>query len=156
MKMNDIQNHYEAFSEWLRTLKELKDDLWLVPISEGKWPVRAVIAHLLYWDRYSINERFPFFKEGAKLDKFPDFQKVNDQAAEYSKNVSKEKLLDELLSIRQQFVSMINQMNEDELEVAFHIGDHKLTIKDYFKDFIEHDLHHKEQVNRVIGQISSN
>ena len=154
--MDDILKHYESFSIWLTSLKEIKDESWKKPISEGKWPVGAVIAHLLFWDRYSLNERFPLFKDGAKLDRFPNFQQVNDEAAEYSKTVSKEQLLDELISVRQQFISMINQMNDDDLEISFQIGDHKLTIKDYFIDFVEHDLHHKEQVNHVIGQISLN
>ncbi|MBY0120894.1 DinB family protein [Bacillus sp. S/N-304-OC-R1] len=153
MSFQEIKNHHTSFSEWIKSLKDIDQEDWQQPISEGKWSVGAVIAHLLFWDKYSLNERFPFFKEGAKLNSFPDFQRVNDDAEEYSKKVSKEQVIDELLSIRTQLLSILEQMKEEELNTSFYIGDHQLTIKDYFKDFIEHDLHHKEQVVQAIGAV---
>lgn len=146
MNYQEIRNHYITFSEWLKSLKKIDNDQWIKPLSEGKWTVGAVISHLLYWDKYSLNERFPLFKEGAILERFPDFQKVNDQAEEYSKMVPKDQLLDELLQIRDEYISMIDKMKEEDLEISFQIGDHRLTIEDYFKDFVGHDIHHKDQV----------
>lgn len=153
MNRKEISNHYTTFSVWILSLKEIVQSDWQQPISEGKWTVGAVIAHLLFWDKYSINERFPFFKEGAKLESFSDFQKVNDDAEEYSKKVSKEQVIAELLSIRTQFLSMIEKMKEDELNISFYIGDHQLTIKDYFKDFMEHDQHHKNQIVQALSAV---
>lgn len=152
MNIKEISHHYTTFSEWIQSLKEIDQNDWEQPISEGKWTVGAVIAHLLFWDKYSINERFPFFKDGAKLESFPDFQSVNNDAEEYSKKVSKEQVITELLSVRTQFISMIEKMKEDDLTISFYIGDHQLTINDYFKDFMEHDQHHKDQVVQALSK----
>lgn len=155
MQLSEIINHYEMFSKWLESLKKINDEQWKGAIAEGKWSVAAVVGHILLWDQYSLKERFPYFKEGAKLSSFPDFQKINDQAVEYAnKQVSKDELIDELLAVRKQFLSLLDQMSEDILNTAFSIGDHELTMKAYFLDFVDHDLHHQEQVMKAIHENS--
>ncbi|QED47345.1 DinB family protein [Cytobacillus dafuensis] len=155
MKIQEIRNHYETFSEWLLSLKQLENGNWSQPLDEGKWSVGAVISHLLLWDKYSLEKRFPYFEEGARLERFPDFQSVNDKAEEYAMKVSKDELIDELLKIRNQFMSMLSEMSEEKLETSFFIGDHALSIKDYFKDFVEHDIHHQKQVMQSIETIAA-
>lgn len=151
MKLSEIISHYDMFSNWLESLKkEINDEKWNKAIAEGKWSVAAVIGHILLWDQYSLKERFPYFKEGAKLSSFPDFQKKNDQAAEYAERVSKEELINELLAVRKQFLSMLGLMSEEQLNTAFSIGEHELTVKAYFHDFIDHDLHHQHQIMKAI------
>ena len=151
MKKQDIITHYEAFSAWLESLRDLDQESWLKPVSAGKWPVAAVVAHLLFWDRYSLDERFPFFKEGAVLVSYPDFQSVNDAAGEYAKKHAQLEIIEELLSVRRQFLQMLEGMSEEKLDTAFKIGSTSLTMRDYFADFIEHDIHHKKQIMQVSG-----
>ncbi|WP_026583090.1 DinB family protein [Bacillus sp. J33] len=151
MKKQEMMTHYESFALWLESLKMLDQKTWEKPVSEGKWPVAAVVAHLLFWDRYSIQERFPYFKEGAELDSFPDFQSVNDAAREYAEKQEQCAVIDELLAIRKQYLKMLSSMTEQNLDTAFKIGSHSLTVRDYFADFIEHDLHHKKQIMQAAG-----
>lgn len=151
MKKQDIIKHYESFSLWLESLKKLEQYSWQQPVSEGKWPVAAVVTHLLFWDRYSLKERFPLFKEGAELESFPDFQSVNDAAKEYAEKHDQIEIIDELLAVREQFLKMLGNMTEENLDILFMIGKHSLTIRDYFIDFIEHDLHHKKQIMEATG-----
>ncbi|MDP4169888.1 MAG: DinB family protein, partial [Bacillota bacterium] len=114
--------------------------------------IAAVVTHLLFWDRYSFSERFPFFQEGASLTPFPDFQKVNDEAANYAHSgISKNEIINELLIVREQYIKLLNELTEEQLEISFTIGSHLLTIRDYFKDFVEHDLHHKQQIEKALG-----
>ncbi|MDM5226431.1 DinB family protein [Cytobacillus sp. NJ13] len=151
MKKQDIITHYESFSVWLESIKDLSRENWLKPVSAGKWPVSAVISHLLFWDKYSLEERFPFFNEGAVLESYPDFQSVNDAAGEYAKKHAQLEIIEELLSVRRQFHRMLEGMSEEELDTAFKIGSTSLTVRDYFADFIEHDIHHKKQVMQAAG-----
>ncbi|MBX9972193.1 DinB family protein [Cytobacillus firmus] len=151
MKKQDIITHYESFSVWLESIKDLSRENWLKPVSAGKWPVSAVISHLLFWDKYSLEERFPFFKEGAVLESYPDFQSVNDAAGEYAKKHAQLEIIEELLSVRRQFHRMLEGMSEETLDTAFKIGSTSLTVRDYFADFIEHDIHHKKQVMQAAG-----
>ncbi|MBS4189028.1 DinB family protein [Bacillus sp. FJAT-49705] len=155
MKIQEIRNHYELFSEWLQSLKQLEIGYWSQPLDEGNWSIGAVISHFLFWDKYSIEKRFPYFDEGARLDRFPDFQSVNDKAEEYAKKVSKNELIDELLKIRNQYLSMLSEITEEKLETSFFIGDHELSIKDYFVDFVEHDIHHQKQVIQAIETMAA-
>ncbi|MDF2039497.1 DinB family protein [Cytobacillus oceanisediminis] len=151
MKKQEIITHYESFSVWLESLKDLGQENWLKPVSAGKWPVSAVVAHLLFWDRYSLEERFPFFKEGSVLESYPDFQSVNDAAGEYAKKHAQLEIIEELLSVRRQFLRMLECMSEEKLDTAFKIGSTSLTVRDYFADFIEHDIHHKKQIMQAAG-----
>lgn len=153
MNLEEMKVHYKEFDGWIHSLKGLTDAEWKMPLGEGKWSVAAVVAHLLLWDQYSLEERFPYFKEGAELPSFPDFQSVNERAREYAENIaSKEEILDELLDVRAEFHKMLAGMDNEKLAVSFKISDHNMTVGTYIKDFIEHDIHHQQQVNQALGK----
>lgn len=136
-----------SFQEWLQSLNEIDDKVWFAPIAEGKWSSAAIISHLLFWDRHSFNERFPAFQQDALLEGFPNFQEVNNAAKEYAHSgVSKEQLIDEISKEREQYFQVIEKLDDKGLEVSFSIGDHRLTVGEYFIDFIGHDLHHQKQI----------
>lgn len=140
-----------SFQEWLQSLNEIDDKVWFAPIAEGKWSSAAIISHLLFWDRHSFNERFPAFQQDALLEGFPNFQEVNNAAKEYAHSgVSKEQLIDEISKEREQYFQVIEKLDEKGLEISFSIGDHRLTVGEYFIDFIGHDLHHQKQIIEAI------
>lgn len=156
MLKQEIINHYHEMNEWLQTLKKINETQWQMPIGEGKWSVAAVITHLLFWDRYSLKERFPLFLEGAKLEGFPDYQIINDSAKEYAEGSGmKDDIIEELLKIRLEFINLIEKYTEADLDISFTIGKHPLTIRDYFRDFVDHDSHHLKQIE-VVLLLSSN
>jgi uncharacterized damage-inducible protein DinB len=153
LNLEQMKIHYTEFDIWVNSLRDVTDTEWQMPLGEGKWSVAAVVAHLLFWDKYSLEERFPFFKEGAVLPSYPDFQGVNDRAREYAeKTATKEQVLDELLAIRKEYHKMLEQMDSEKLAVSFKISNHQLTIGEYFEDFIQHDIHHQKQVNQTLGK----
>jgi uncharacterized damage-inducible protein DinB len=152
MNIEQMKQHYREFDQWADSLRELTDDEWLKPLGEGKWSVAAVVAHLLLWDKYSLEERFPFFIEGAELPSYPDFQGVNDRARDYSEMASKEQVLDELAGTRKSYHELLEQMDSEKLAVSFKISTHALTVEEYLVDFIQHDQHHQKQVNDVLGR----
>ncbi|RSD28204.1 DinB family protein [Mesobacillus subterraneus] len=152
MNLEQLKQHYKEFDQWILSLKGLAENEWQKPVSEGKWSIAAVVAHLLFWDRYSLEERFPFFKEGAELPSYPDFQGVNDRAREYADTAGKEQILDELIEIRQKFHEMLEGLEEENLNVSFKIGKHGISIGQYFEDFAYHDLHHQKQVDQALGR----
>ncbi|CAM3761069.1 DinB family protein [Mesobacillus thioparans] len=157
LELQQIQKHYSEFDSWIQSLRNLDDSEWHKPLGEGKWTVAAVVSHLLFWDEFSLKERFPYFKEDAVLPSFPDFQDVNDRAREYAeKKASKDQILEELLAVRHQFREMLKKMDQDALAVSFKISDHQMTTGTYFADFIWHDLHHQKQVDAVLGRTIAN
>ncbi|WP_102262020.1 DinB family protein [Mesobacillus jeotgali] len=153
MNLEEIKQHYKEFDGWVHSLKGLSDAEWNKPLGDGKWSVAAVVSHLLFWDQYSLKERFPYFKEGAELPSYPDFQSVNERAREYAENTAtKEEILDGLLAVREEFHKMLEEMDNDKLAVSFKISEHHMTVGAYLIDFIQHDLHHQKQVDAALGR----
>lgn len=153
MNLEDMKQHYTKFDEWILSLKVLTETEWHMPIADGKWSVAAVVAHLLFWDQYSLKERFPYFKEGAELPSYPDFQSVNERALDYAENTAtKEEILDGLLAVRAEFHKMLEEMDDEKLAVAFKISNHQMTVGTYIIDFIQHDHHHQKQVDVTLGR----
>lgn len=147
MNKDEIREHYVNFQEWLQSLNEVDDKVWFAPIAEGKWSSAAIISHLLFWDRHSFNERFSAFQQDEQLEKFPNFQEVNNAAKDYAHSgVSKEELIQQIVNEREQYFQFIEKFGNDGLDISFTIGDHLLTVREYFKDFIDHDLHHQKQI----------
>lgn len=151
MKVVDFQKHHEMYSNWLLGLKNLDDSTWFMPISEGKWSVAAIVSHLLFWDRHCISEKIPNFKEGSVITGYPDFQEYNQTAQEYAHSgVSKESLMNEIIAEREQYQTYLNGLKEEDLDISFEIGGHPITIGEFLKDFMSHDLHHQEQINKLL------
>lgn len=146
VKKEQLLEHYGEFSEWIDALKQLDDHTWHASIAEGKWSVGAIVAHILLWDEYSLTERFPNFHEGAVLQPFPSFQIINDRAKEHAENTEKNDVIETLLAVRKKYVEILKAYSDEELQTSFRIGNHTLTINDYFVDFMEHDLHHQKQI----------
>ncbi|MFE8703526.1 DinB family protein [Cytobacillus sp. FJAT-54145] len=151
MLKQEIIAQYEELNEWFNSLIELEDEKWFAPIDIGKWSVAAVIGHLLFWDKHSFEKRYPHFKSGAQLEPYPDFQEFNNAAEKYAESgITRDQLIDELLQVRIELKNKINSWEDEELDTAFFIGNHSISIRQYIVDFIEHDHYHKRKVEKVI------
>jgi uncharacterized damage-inducible protein DinB len=152
LKKQDLIEHNVRISEWVHSLKEADDEAWLVPTAEGKWAPAAIVSHMLFWDQYSLTERFPYFAEGAKLPNFPDFQKINDEAEAYAlSGTAKEEILRRFAETRARIIQLLEGLEDSDLDKEFFIGGNKISAREYFMDFAEHDLHHKEQVEQFFN-----
>lgn len=40
------------FLSFIRSLENLKDEIWFSPISKGKWSIHDIITHIMKWDEY--------------------------------------------------------------------------------------------------------
>lgn len=56
MKKVEIMQTYKDINEWFQSLNEVEEQKWYAPIEKGKWSMAAVISHLLFWDRFSLEE----------------------------------------------------------------------------------------------------
>ncbi|TDL80143.1 DinB family protein [Peribacillus frigoritolerans] len=149
--MEEMKNHYSSFDSWILSLKQMRNEEWFQPIQEGKWSAAEIVSHLIAWDRFTLDQRLGKLKENAVLDPFPDFQSVNDRAAEYAKSgITKDELIAEFMEVRSAAVDGLLKFEGEELQFHFKIGDHPFTIASYMEDFIGHDLHHKAQIDAFL------
>ncbi|MGM7700350.1 DinB family protein [Pseudalkalibacillus sp. Hm43] len=153
MTKTEIALRFVRFSQWVQSLESLSEEEWLKPLKPGKWSVAEIIAHLTYWDRYFLKERYPRMKAGARLPRSIDVDVMNQRASLYAKSgVAKEELIKEFLETRDLIVKAINARSEEEMDMVFYNRGHKETLRDYLINLCEHDRHHKQQIDDFLNQ----
>lgn len=154
---NEIIGHYQEYLHWVESLKSMDDRLWLEPIEPGKWSVGEIIAHLLFWNRFILEERFPFIKAGAQIASSVDGELKNSQASQYARSgISKDQLLAEWLETGSAFVGKLQEMPEELFSAEYRINQKPVTLSGYLAGMIEHDLHHQAQVAAFLQERSVN
>jgi hypothetical protein len=148
---------YKEFIEWTDTLHDLHENIWLNPIAEGKASVGEIISHLKNWDNFLIYTIIPAIQKGEGMD-FPDFDSFNKKAYEYARSgISKVRLLDEFKQTRLQLVELLlaepaiaaKHVPANGVEYCPHTGT-PYSLLYIIHEFIEHDIHHKNQILSVI------
>lgn len=146
-KKEDILKHFEAFNQWVGSLKNMDDALWLQPIAPGKWSVGEIICHFIYWDRYFLDQRLPLMKQGNELPPAAGTESFNIIASEKARNqLTQGEVLELFSRNRKELLRVIGELSTEELNVVFSIRNKRLTLSDYLDGLIEHDLHHQNQV----------
>ncbi|WP_391206190.1 DinB family protein [Psychrobacillus sp. L4] len=149
MKKEEILEHQRNYIAWIETLQELSEELATSPYAEGKWSPNEIVMHLAEWDRFTLEERLPQMKEGEKLERFPDFEGFNAKAAGRAQGLAFKETLRYAKQQRQAIIEQLQEIDEVEWDKVFFIGEHQLSIRNYFTDFIEHDNHHKMQISNI-------
>lgn len=146
MEKEEILQQHTEYIKWIESLSKLTKEESTTPYKEDKWSPNEIIMHLAEWDRFTLEERMPYMKEGEKLESFPNFEAFNAKAAARAHEQTFEETLAYAKNQRQSIIQKLQQIDEQEWDKIFFIGNHEVTIRGYFQDFIEHDLHHKQQI----------
>lgn len=143
--------HFEYSIDFVRKLGEVSEEIWRSPIAKGKWSVAEVVGHLSPWDEFVLNDRLPYLFNNSPLPKGPEEEELNHQSAEKSRNNSKEETILNFINIRRNLIIAVNNIDDELWSKELKLGNHTITLYEYIKGFMEHDLHHFEQINKVIG-----
>lgn len=141
-----ILNHYKQSVEFVEKLKELTNSIWFQPISENKWSICEIIGHLIYWDRFIIEKRFPYLTLENQQLEIPNVQEMNKQAAIESKRKMKDVVVKEFVDERYKLIGLLSNLSQEEFNQSIVIGKSHLIMSGYFEGLIEHDLHHFQQI----------
>ncbi len=153
----DTIHRYQALIEWTDTLRDMDDTVWLAPIAEGKATVAEIVSHLKNWDHYLIHTIIPSIKNGEGMV-FPDFDSFNREAYDYARSgIAKNRLLEEFKQTRLQLIAiMLTEPDVASKHVTAngaancpHTGT-PYSLLYIIHEFIEHDMHHKNQILSVI------
>ena len=86
-------------------------------------------------------------KEGEIHERYPDFQEFNAKAAASANKQTFKGTLAHAKEQRTKIMEQLQKIEETEWDKIFYIGEHSMSIRQYFTDFIEHDLHHMVQIS---------
>lgn len=146
-----------SFQDWIhfmRKRREQSDSVWDVPLSPGKWSLRAVVSHIMLWDKYFYDHAIDKVRNQEPLTlKHTDYDEFNKNAQSYSEQVSVEELIRQSIFYREQIIAAIQSLSDELYEKEYVDGDgHPFFVAQYLKDFIWHDQHHMAQVEKKNGE----
>ena len=128
-------------------------DVWTKPIADGKWSIREFLAHIMHWDWNSLDKMVPLMSEGARLS-FVDIERHNREAADIALTYdSFAALIEDVVRTRSLLVAELEERYDD--KTRFSIDGHPLTYRTFVDNFIEHDEHHRRQIEAVLEQAQS-
>lgn len=143
---------FRSFVHFVENLRIIGAEHWNKPISEGKWTLKDIIAHILLWDKYFYDEGIKKINSGESVTvKHLNFDDFNANAVEYAKKFTKEELIEQCIEYRTQIIDAISGLTEEDYMKEYKDGDKKkFTIRAYLRGFIPHDNHHKKQIEKYI------
>lgn len=150
---NKPLHEFADFLTWLEQLKETANEYWLKPIADGKWSLREILAHIMFWDKNSLEVMVPIMKEGAQLF-FVDIEKHNAEAAVFAQSyTSLDVLIEDTIRTRRELLDLLNEQFDS--TTKFTIDNSNYTYKKFVHVFIHHDEHHRKQIEAFLEQQSA-
>ncbi|MEH6935776.1 DinB family protein [Bacillus sp. JJ783] len=160
MGENKIINDFNEYSIWINALKGMREELWMTPISEGKWTVGEIVSHIMNGDDYLLRETLSSVRDGQGME-FPDFDTYNKLASNYVKSgISKIKLIEEAKAKRELLVKELSLLSIDKRKAHLtangvshcpHTGTPYSLIY-IIKEFVNHDNHHKRKIVNFLNE----
>jgi len=149
MSKDEILEKKKNYILWLDALLGLTEEQAGTPYLPGKWSSKEIIWHVAEWDRFSTEKRLPYMKSGARLAGFPEFEQFNAEAAVRANKHTFKETVDYAKEERLRLIEKLAQLDDEEWDKEFFIGDRALSISNYFTGFISHDEHHKQQIESI-------
>lgn len=138
-----------------KSLAQLDEEKWTTPIEEDKWTTRDVIAHIMLWDNYFLNEAISKITNNQPVTvQHLDFDEFNKKAVEYAKAADKQEIIDRTIHGRSEILRLLGQL-DDEAFVREHTDGegHPFSAYQYVADFIPHDRQHMDQLNMFLSRV---
>ncbi|WP_308639230.1 DinB family protein [Paenibacillus silvisoli] len=154
---NYLLSAFQSLIPFANSLRTMPHDQWIAPLKPGKWPTCAVIGHIMLWDKHFLQEAIRPIAEGKPLTLVDtEFNAFNREAAAYAESISQQQLLDECAAVREELFDLLTALSEDKWTASYFDADGRpFAIEEYLKDFVSHDRHHLEEIDRFIAGSSS-
>ena len=118
-------------------------------MAAGKWSVGECLAHLYLWDRFALTSRLGLIVQDARLPQPPTAQAMNNFASNYARtSVNQTVLIEQFSSTRLGLVAALRDWPAEQWQVTFLIGKEIMTPRAYLEGFLEHNDHHRVQIER--------
>jgi uncharacterized damage-inducible protein DinB len=155
-KKQQLLEEFSVLISFVESLRELDEQLWVTPIQEGKWTTRDIIAHIMRWDQYFLEEGIQKIASQQPVTiQHLDFQEFNQKSVEFAKGKSKQEIIDLTIFYRSEILRQIASLSDVEFTKEHLDGDgNKFSAYSYLMDFIPHDFHHIDQIKAFTSKSS--
>lgn len=143
-------NDYEVFLASLNTSVKTEAEA-NTAIAEGKWSIAQIIMHLAEWDRFMREQRLPQMEQGAEVERLPDVDAFNEAAVKPVASMKFQEVLAHAQKQRALLVQEIEGMADAKWHSRFHIGQREMDPAAYFAGILEHDAHHRKQIEGFLA-----
>ncbi|TCI67722.1 MULTISPECIES: DinB family protein [unclassified Exiguobacterium] len=160
-KTSDVIDEFASYIDWLNTLSGLDESMWEKSIATDKWSIKAIVLHIAHWDNHLLNVIVPAVKTGEAMI-FPEFDSFNARATQKAKRLSGENVLQLAKTSRSSLIETLQSLSQETLTShttangVTHCPHHGVpyTLAYIVTEFIEHDRHHQQQVDAILGKTS--
>lgn len=148
---------FESFISYIQSLDSLEDADWDAPLEAGKWSLKDVLCHIMLWDKYFYEEAFVKVKEGQPLTAIhQDFNEFNANAVLYARTVTKQEAIRQFVLYRSRIIEDAASLSDEAFEQIYPDGDgNNFSIREHLRDFIPHDKHHKQQIEKYVLSVTA-
>ncbi len=150
-----VLNEYASLTDWLQEIAmKMSEEVFFSSIKPGKWSPAEIISHIRAWDDYLLQERISYLSSGASLTGLAStVEEVNRSAAAHAHSgFSKDEIINETVKERQKVVEHLKPLGRKQWTDTFYIDKFPLCLTSYIKGLIEHDEHHKLQIEVFMSE----
>lgn len=134
----------------MQSLNNLDENLLRKPIDEGKWTTIEIIGHFYPWDEFVLQHRIPYLFKSEYLPKGPNANDLNTQSALLARTEDTKITFEKCIRIRNELFSQLSQIPDDNWLIELQINQSNLTLYEYLKGLMEHDVHHIKQIKYAL------
>ncbi len=136
--------------DWVESFRKLSDERWLMPIEVNKWSIAEIVSHFVPWEEFVLENRIPYLTTDNPLPKPPDVETLNQQSAVEGRNNPKEITIQKFIDSRKRMIDSITSISDRLWDMDIEIGTTKLSLFKYFDGLVQHDEHHKRQIENAL------
>ncbi|WP_462411719.1 DinB family protein [Neobacillus sp. Marseille-QA0830] len=154
-KKEELINEFSKLISFVESLRELDEEKWTTPIEEGKWATRDVVAHIMLWDQYFLEEAIKKITSHQSLTvKHLDYDEFNKKAIEFAKEKSKRDIIDMSIYFRKELIHHLGSISNEDFTKAYIDGDgNHFSADNYLMSFISHDFYHINQLKLFFSKV---
>jgi uncharacterized damage-inducible protein DinB len=148
----DLLLRMRDFCSFLEMLVDVRADVLLSPMAEGKWSVQEAIAHIMAYDESFLQSAVIPIESGGQpqLADEADNQSFNRAAAALGRKLTKAQLLERAASARRRLVDHLQSLPAEAFWTKLDGGADVDLAELVDRDFVSHDRSHMEQMRKYL------
>lgn len=136
----------KAHEELVKVMSALNEKDLSQPMAPGKWPIRDMLAHLIYWNQWGLDYVKERLAGGNPQGFGSDFDRLNKEAAQHWAGHTPSQLLGELDKVRRDTVDYIDSIGPEKLAEKWAFEGGETEAGEFLNSFAGHQLYHCKQI----------